>query len=133
MAKFGIGVGEEFPVDEPPARNPSENEADYAVRRRYWRQHFYLHLATRLAFIALIVAFIVWMFIPHAAVPLADGAQGYYGYRHHYFFPFPLLLILLFVLAMRAMGHRRWHHHHHWHDGPRRRGAPPWQRDREEA
>jgi hypothetical protein len=127
MAKFGIGVGEEFPVDEPPARNPSENDADWAERRRYWRQHYYLHLATRLAVIALIVAFIVWMFIPHATYTVPAGTPAYYGFHRHFFFPFPLLLILLFVLAMRAMGRRRWHHHHHWHDEPRR-----W-RDREEA
>ena len=125
MAKFGIGVGEEFPVDEPPPRNPAESDADYAERRRYWRQHYYLHLATRLAVIALIVAFIVWMFIPPPMVTVPDGAHAYYGYHRH-FFPFPLLFILLFVLAWRAIGHRRWHHHHHWHDGRR-------DRDREEA
>lgn len=116
MAKFGIGVGEEFPVDEPPARNPSESDADYAERRHYWRRHYYLHLATRLAVIALIIAFIVWMFVPHPTYTVPAGAPAYYGYHHH-FFPFPLLMILLFALAWRALAHRRGHHHHHWHDG----------------
>ena len=127
MAKFGIGVGEEFPINEPPGRGPSESEADYAERRRHWRRHYWLHVATtRIAVIALIVAFIVWMFIPQPMPVLPDGARGYYGYRHH-FFPFPLLMILLFALAWRALAHRRWHHHHHhWDHGPRRR-------DREEA
>jgi len=116
MAKFGIGVCEEFPVDEPPRRSPSETDADYAERRRYWRQHYWLHVATRIAVIALIVAFIVWMFIPHPVAPIPAGANGFH---RHFFFPFPLLMILLFVLAWRALGHRRWHHHHHhWHDQP---------------
>ena len=132
MAKFGIGVGEEFPVNEPPARGPSESEADYAERRRYWRQHYWLHVATRVAVIALIVAFIVWMFIPHPMPVIPEGARGYYGYRHH-FFPFPLLMILLFALAWRALAHRRWHHHHHHYDAPHSRGEPPGRRDREEA
>ena len=129
MAKFGIGVGEEFPVNEPPARNASESDADYAERRRYWRQHHYLHLATRLAVVALIVSFIVWMFIPHPPMPMPmpAGMHGPYGFHHHFFFPFPLLLIVLFVLAWRGFGRRHWHHHHHRHD------ESHWRRDREEA
>jgi len=127
MAKFGIGVGEEFPVNEPPARNASESDADYAERRRYGRHHHYLHLATRLAVVALIVSFIVWMFIPHPPMPMPAGMHGPYGFHHHFFFPFPLLLIVLFVLAWRGFGRRHWHHHHHRHDEPR-----SW-RDREEA
>jgi hypothetical protein len=125
MAKFGIGVGEEFPVDDPPPRSPNESDADRAERRRYWRQHHYLHLATRLAVIALIVAFIVWMFIPHATYTVPAGAPRYY---RHFFFPFPLLLILLFVLAWRALGHRRGHHHHHHLHDERH-----FRRDREEV
>ena len=120
MAKFSVGVGEEFPVDEPPSQKPNpESEAAWAERRRYWRRHHILSVATRIAVIALIVALIVWLFIPH---PYYAGAYapGGYPYHRHFFFPFfPLLLIFLFAFAWRRGGcYRRGH----WHDEPRGRG-----------
>jgi hypothetical protein len=118
MTKIGVGVGEEFPVDEPPPSQPDpEREADREARRRHWRQHHYLYIATRIAVIALIVAFIVWMFVPHAAVVSANAAGGY-PYQRHFFFPFfPLLLIFLFAFAWRRRGCS--YGRHHWRDGPR--------------
>ena len=118
MTKFGIGVGEEFPVEEPPPGRPDpEREAALAARDRYRRQHHYLHVATRIAVIALLVAFIVWMFVPHPYIT-APGAVGGYGFHRHFFFPFfPLLLILLFAFAWRRRAgcHYRYRH---WHDRP---------------
>jgi hypothetical protein len=118
MSKFGVGVGEDFPVDEPPSPRP-ESEEERAQRLRHRRHHHMLHIATRIAFLALIVAFIVWMFVPH---PYTAGPAGYgpygYGFHRHVFFPFfPLLLI--FVLAMawrrRCYGpYRHWHEHRHY-------------------
>src|ERR1700704_2397222 len=65
MAKFGIGVGEEFPVDEPPNPPPPDNDEERG-RRRHWRLHHWLHLLTRVAVLALIVSAIVWLFrAPH--------------------------------------------------------------------
>ncbi len=125
MAKYGIGVGEEFPVDEPPQRQPTpESEEMLAERRRRMKHHHILHVATRLAVIALIVSFIVWMFMPH---PIAIGAAAPAGYafHRHFFFPFfPLLLIFVLAMAWRRRGCHR--HSYHWHDG--RRGY-----DREEV
>jgi hypothetical protein len=119
MAKLGVGVGEEFPIGEPPRKTPEETEQERAQRRRHWRQHHVLGLITRIAAIALIVSLIVWMFVPHGHVAVADGPRDFYHYGHHYFFPFPLLLILLFVLAWRGFvrhGHRHWHRHGPRHD-----------------
>ena len=118
MAKFGIGVGEEFPVEEPQ-RKPEESEEALAERRRYWRRHQMLHLATRIAVIALILAAIVWMFVPH---PYAAGpyAPYGYGYHRHFFFPFfPLLLFFVIAMAWRRGGCWRGRHWHHGHRGGR--------------
>ena len=86
---------------------------------RHWRWHRWLHIATRVAFLALIVTAIVWMFTgPHYAVTGA-AAGSVRPFPHHFFFPFfPILLLLLFAFAWRrgCGGWRRgWHHHHYHH------------------
>ena len=120
MTKIGVGVGEEFPVDEPPPPKPDpERDAALEARERYWRRHHYLHVATRVAFIALIAALIVWMFVaPLYVAPIAASGAVHHP---HFFFPFfPLLLILLFAFAWRRRAGCHYGHHH-WHDEPRSR------------
>ena len=122
MAKFGIGVGEEFPVDGPPKPPPPDNDEERG-RRRHWRLHHWLHLLTRVAVLALIVSAIVWLFrAPHFYPYAADAVRPY---PHHFFFPFfPILLILLLfaVVRRRHHGHHgmRHHWHHHEHRGDHR-------------
>jgi hypothetical protein len=124
MTKIGIGVGEEFPVDEPPPPPPPPTDEERNRRERHWRWHRRLHIATRVAFLALIVAAIFWMFGGnHYAATDAAGAVR--PYPHHFFFPFfPIFLLLLFAFAWRRRGcyggRSHWHHHHHHyhrHDG----------------
>jgi hypothetical protein len=118
MTKIGIGVGEEFPVDDattPPAP-PTGHSNDDDGRRRHWRRRFLLHILTRVAFIALVVAAIVWMFSPHYFYPGPyANLPGYYPRPHHFFFfpLFPILLIGFFALAWRRGGCHG--HHRHWH------------------
>lgn len=114
MAKFGIGVGEEFPVDEP-ANPPPPNDDEERRRRHHWRLHHWLHLLTRVTVLALIVSAIVWMFrAPHFYPYAGDAVRPY---PHHFFFPFfPILLIVLLIaFARRSHGcygmRRHWHHH----------------------
>lgn len=129
MAKFGIGVGEEFPVDDAAPRNSSASQSENPdnEHRGHWRGHRFLHLATRLAFLALIVAFIVWMFVPHGHMHGFAGPYAFYPYHHHFFFPFfpVLLLVLLLGFAFRhrhfCHGSHRWHRGHR-HNEPRDRG-----------
>src|SRR5882672_2834158 len=120
MAKFGIGVGEEFPVDEPNNPPPPENDDERRKMRRHWRRHHLLHLLTRIALLALIVSAIAWLFRPHyfyAGGPYAPYA--FYPYPHHFFFPvFPVLLIA-FLLAFAWRRGACYGMHHHWHDHPR--------------
>ncbi len=131
MSKIGIGVGSEFPVDDanapppPPANGATGGDNG---RRRSWRGHLVLHILTRLAFIALVIAAIVWMFSPHYfyAGPYAQLPSRAYPYPHHFFFfPFfPILLIALFALVWRRRG--CYGRHRHWHDesrGDRRQEA----------
>src|SRR5690242_18783361 len=101
MSKIGIGVGEEFTVEDPPPPPPPPSEEERERRERHWRWHRWLHLATRLAFLALIVSGIVWLFAgPHYA--MSDAAGAVRPYPHHFFFPFfPILLLLLFAFAWR--------------------------------
>lgn len=128
MSKIGIGVGEEFPVDDakaPPTPPPGDNDGN-EPERRYWRRRFFLHLLTRIAFIALVIAAIVWTFSPHYFYPGPYAhlpPYGYYPYPHHFFFPlFPILLIAFFAFAWRRRGcygyHRHWgdHRRGHYHD-----------------
>ena len=122
MAKFGIGVGEEFPVDEPANPPPPDNDED-RKRRRHWRLHHWLHLLTRVAVLALIVSAIVWMFrAPHFYPYAADAVRPY---PHHFFFPFfPILLVLLlFAFVRRRHGcygmRHHWHRHEHRGDNTR--------------
>ena len=133
MSKIGIGVGEEFPVEDaktPPAPPPG-GPGGGGREHRHGRWHGSLHILTRVAFLALVIAAIVWMFTPHYSFqgPYAQlPPRGFYPYPHHFFFfPFfPILLIALFAFAWRRRGCHRYHHHHHWHDEPgdgRRQGA----------
>ena len=118
MAKFGIGVGEEFPVDEAA---PSESAGDpdgsgrHCGRGRHLhghgRWHFAWHVLFRLALLALLIGAIMSFFggdYDHGHL------RGFYPYPHHFFFPV-LLVALLLAFAWRR---GRWHHRH-WHDTPR--------------
>ena len=122
MAKFGVGVGEEFPVDEPASPPPAGAEracGRHGHGRRFGWLHLTLHVLFRVAVIALVIAAAVSLLRPH------DGGispNGFYPYHHHGFFPFfPVLLIVLLVFALARGGrYRRWRH---WHDSPRRDGG----------
>jgi hypothetical protein len=124
MTKIGIGVGEDFPVDDAttPPTPPPGNSGHDNHERRHWRRRFLLHILTRVGFIAAVIAAIVWMFSPGYFYPGPYARlppYGYYPYPHHFFFfPFfPILLIAIVALAWRrrgCYGHRR-----HWHDGRR--------------
>ncbi|HYM17425.1 MAG TPA: hypothetical protein VEU06_02575 [Micropepsaceae bacterium] len=119
MAKLGIGVGEEFPVEEagpPPPPTPEDEE------RRRWRPFYFLHLLGRVGVIALIVSVLVWLFRPIR--PFYPDPYllpyGFFPYPHHVFFPFfPLLLVglLIAILVRRrsCYGPRDWNNRHHWH------------------
>ena len=112
MSKFGICVGEEFPIDDAAPRPPSEPDGETHCRRGRWHRVF--HWAARLTFLALMVSAIVWLLRPREF----DGVHGPYMFHpghHHVVFPF-LLLALLFLVAWR----RGRHHHHHWHRHPHR-------------
>ena len=117
MSKIGIGVGEDFPVQDATPGDPDGNDAE----RHHCRRRYVLHVLTRIVLIGLIIAAIFWMFSPHYfhGGPYASLAPyRYHPYPHHFFFPFfPLLLIALFAFAWRRRGCYR--HHHHRHDGRR--------------
>src|SRR5258706_14212040 len=104
MAKFGIGVGEEFPVDEaaPPNPPPPDNDEERKRRRRHWRLHWVMHLLTRVALIALIVSGIVWLVRPQSFHSGPYAPYAFYPYPQHFIFPlFPILLILLLFAVLR--------------------------------
>ena len=124
MAKFGIGVGEEFPVDDASPRNPQPPRKDDSEERRRRRRWHVVHLLTRFVFLALIVSLIVWLFVPHGHMHdyLGHdyfGHDSFYPYHHHFFlFPwFPILLIVfLFAFARRRHGcYGPYHWHRDWH------------------
>jgi len=126
MAKIGVGVGEEFPVDEankaePPPEGGGPRHAcgwGGGWGRLGW-VHFTLFVLLRLAIIALVVGAAWSLFHPY---PFAYGPYGYRPYPHHFFFPFfPVLLIALFAVFLLRRGHR--HRWRHWHDGPRGPGS----------
>jgi hypothetical protein len=117
MSKIGIGVGEEFPVNDAkgPPTAPTGAPEGGNWGRRYWRRRrFLLHVLTRIAFVALVISAMVWMFYPAPYAQLPP--YGYYPYhRHFWFFPFfPIFLIAFFAFAWRRQG--CYAHHHHWHD-----------------
>jgi hypothetical protein len=92
MAKFGIGVGEEFPAGEP---SPEPPPPDRPHRRGGW--HIALHIALRLAVIALVIGAAVWLF--------QGFGSPYPGQYRYGFFPlFSLLAIVLLIFALRR-GH----------------------------
>src|SRR5579872_2075089 len=103
MAKFGIGVGEEFPAGEP---SPDSHSPDRLHLHSRW--HLALHMALRLAVIALVIGAAVWLF---------HGFGGPYAGPHRFgFFPFiPLFLIALLIFALR----RRHYCGHGWRMGIR--------------
>ena len=118
MSKIGVGVGEEFPVQDPPPPLPPPSDDERRRMERHWRWRRWLHVATRVAFLVLVLAAIVWMFTgSHYAVP-GTAAGAVRPYAHHFLFPFfPIFLLLLFAFAWRrGCGWRRgWHRHHYHH------------------
>lgn len=114
MAKFGIGVGEEFPVDEAAPARPDDDEE--RKRGRQWRLHHWLHLLTRVALIALIVSAIVWLFRPRGFYPGPYAPYAVHLYPYHFLFPiFPVLLIVL-LIAFARRHHGCYGGRRHWHD-----------------
>src|SRR5437660_1103341 len=98
MSKFGVGVGEEFPVED--AKPPQSGGPEQPERRRHWRGHHLLHVLTRLALIALMISAIAWLFRPHYAFyPDPYFPYAAYGYPHHFFFPFFPVLLVAILLA----------------------------------
>lgn len=109
MTKFGIGVGEEFPVDDAAPRGPQGSQ-DARGDHRHGLRHRLFHGVRRLTFLALLVSAIVWL-LRSLDVAGPHGPYAFHPGPHHVFFP--VLLIVLLVAA--AWRHHR-HHHHHWHD-----------------
>jgi hypothetical protein len=119
MPKLGIGVGEEFPVGDPPAVEP---EPERPHRPSGW--HIAFHILVRVAAIALVIGLFAWAFhgfgAPYAYQP---------GVHRHFFFPFfPVLLIVLLIFAFRRRHYygyrygcdmRRWHDELHRERGER--------------
>ena len=122
MSKLGVGVGEEFPVEDARPNEPPPPPADDEERRRRWRRFRFFHFLAHLALIGLVVAGIVWLFRPRTYL-YPDPyllPYGFYPYPHHFFFPFfpVLFVVLLLALFWRRRGcHVRYRH---WH-GPRER------------
>ena len=112
MSKFGIGVGEEFPVRDAAPRNAAPPEGDCG--HRYGRWHRVFHWALRLTFLALMVSAIVFLLRPHEFGAGFHGPYAFHPGHHHVFFPI-LLIVLLALFAWRRGGghHRHWHHHPH--------------------
>jgi hypothetical protein len=130
MTKIGVGVGEEFPVEEPPKADASQTETAgprgphacgwNGTSRRHGWVHVTLSVLLKLAIIGFVAAAAVSLFTAHR---FADGAYGYYPYPHHFFFPFfPILFLVLILFAFRRDPYWR---HRHWHDH--------WHRDRGEG
>ena len=125
MAKFGIGVGEDFPVDEPkPGETPQPDGArrSCAGRRHGWRGHHrfgFLPFLFRILFVVAVIGAVSFLFHPHFYpwYPAPYSYGGYYPYAPHFGFFFPGLLI--FVLVILAFRHGHHHHHDHWHRGRR--------------
>lgn len=110
MPKIDIAAGEEFPASEPPAIPPESGPP-----RHRFRWHFALHLLTRLAFLALLIGALVWMF--HGYGEPVSGYGPYAARPHHFFFPFLLLLLLIFAFRRgRHCHYGYWHRMRHWHD-----------------
>src|SRR5215831_8168445 len=96
MTKFGVGVGEEFPVEDAKPAEPPPPDEGAEQRWRRWRRHGFFHFLARLALIALVVAAIVWLSGPRVYVYPDPYLLPYgpYPYARHFFFPFfPLLLV----------------------------------------
>jgi len=121
MAKFGVGVGEDFPVNEPDPGTPTPpHPKDVERRRRHRRWHHVFHVLLRVALILLVISAIAWLFRPAYFYPLPYPYAPYapYLYPHHFFFPFfPILLITLLIAFAWRRGACYGMHHRHWH-GP---------------
>jgi|HubBroStandDraft_2_1064218.scaffolds.fasta_scaffold299385_2 hypothetical protein len=117
MSKYGIGVGEEFPVDEPP-NSPPEKVDETRKRSRSRRRYRFFHLLTRIALITLVISAIACLFGPHyyypgSYAPYRSYPYPYYSYPHHFFFPFFSLLLIAILIAFAwrcgSYSRRRWH------------------------
>jgi hypothetical protein len=127
MPKIGIGVGEEFPAQEPP---PHTSEPEKPHRHGRW--NIAGRIILKIAFVVLAISLIGWLFHAFAGPfawhgPYAYGPYGYHpGWHGHFFFPFfPILLVLLLTFAFRRRHHgygcsmRRWHDEMHRERGER--------------
>jgi hypothetical protein len=124
MAKLGVGVGEEFPVDEAAPKDPSQTNESEPHCGRGWghhhgRWHFAGHVLFRLAIVGLLIAGVMSFFVRH---DIHDGFHGFHPYPHHFFFPFLAIALLAVLVFRRGRHHRHWHHGHahngHEHDRP---------------
>ena len=111
MSKYGIGVGEEFPVDEPANPSPPESDDDRRKRRSRRRGYSFLHVITRIVLITLVISAIACLFGPHyyypdSFAPYRSYPYPYYPYPHHFYFPFfsVLLVVVLIAFAWRYGG-----------------------------
>jgi hypothetical protein len=139
MAKLGVGVGEEFPVDEAAPKEPapestgsdsggSDSGGSGRCGGGHWhgrgpshwhshgRWHFAGHVLFRLAILALLIGGALSFFGRHF-----DGPHGFAPYPHHHFFFFPFFWIALIVALVFWRGHWR-RRHWHWHDEAARGG-----------
>ena len=112
MSKFGVGVGEEFPVEDPEGLGPKPlTEEEKALRLRFMKRHFWLGLVIRLAFVGMLAGSMVWLFRNNHFDQTAFAAH-----HHHGFFPFfPFLLLMMFL--MFAYRRHHWHGYGHCHRG----------------
>jgi hypothetical protein len=118
MTKLGVGVGEEFPVDDAKMREaPSQEDGAQTYCGRGWhghhhgRWHFGWHVLFRLAILGLLIGGVMSFFGWH---DLHDPIHAAYPYPHHFFAPVFWIVLLVALVFWRGAWHR-----HHWHDHPR--------------
>jgi len=129
MAKLGVGVGEEFPVDEAAPKEPTQETNESQSRcgggghwhgPGHWhghgRWHFAGHVLFRLAILGLLIGGALSFFGRHYD---HDSFHAIYPYPHHFFFPFFWIALLVALVFWRSRWHHRHWHHGHGHDHSR--------------
>jgi hypothetical protein len=120
MTKYGIGVGNEFPVDESHNPPPPENDDERWERRRRWHRYRFFRLLMWAGLITLIVCAIACPFQPHYFYPGPIAPYTYYPYPYSYHFLFSFIPVLL-VAVLIAFAWRRGGYcmRRHWRDESR--------------